>query len=93
MSETESARVAPTGTWALPLVALAPLAAVGILADRASAPWNALSWVLWTLSALAVAVEWAVALGRGTRGPVPWGMCALVHAVLAWQLIALVKQG
>ncbi|RCH64584.1 hypothetical protein DT019_32330 [Streptomyces sp. SDr-06] len=92
MNETKSPRAA-TGTWALPLLALAPLAAIGVLADQTSTLWNAISWVLWALSALSVAVEWATVLRRGMRRSAQWGMCILVHAVMAWQLIALLNQG
>ncbi|MFG3285340.1 hypothetical protein [Streptomyces sp. NPDC048111] len=88
MNDTKTPRTA-TGTWALPLLALAPLAAVGVLTDRTAGPWSAISWVLWALSALLVAVEWTVVLRRGPRRGAQWGPCILVHAVLAWQLTAL----
>ncbi|WP_406508160.1 hypothetical protein [Streptomyces sp. NBC_00212] len=92
MNDTKSPRAATTATWALPLLALAPLAAIGILADRTSTLWNSISWVLWALSVILVAVEWTAVLRSGTRRSAQWGMCILVHAVLAWQLIALLMQ-
>ncbi|MFD9824192.1 hypothetical protein [Streptomyces violascens] len=92
MNDTKSPRAATTGTWALPLLALAPLAAIGILTDRAATLWNSLSWVLWALSVILVAVEWALVLRRGARRSAQWGMCILVHAILAWQLIALLTR-
>ncbi|MET9362050.1 hypothetical protein ABZX93_14155 [Streptomyces sp. NPDC006632] len=89
MSDTAPARAAARVTWTLPLLALAPLAAIGVLADRTSGGWNGISWALWTLSLLLVAVEWTAVLRRGTHRSTRWGMCGVVHAVLAWQLIAL----
>ncbi|GGY29240.1 hypothetical protein [Streptomyces xanthochromogenes] len=92
MNDVKTPRNAARGTWALPLVALAPLAAIGILTERTSTAWNVVSWVLWALSVVLVAVEWAAVLRHRTRQPAQWGMCVLVHAVLAWQLIALLRQ-
>ncbi|MFE9402014.1 hypothetical protein ACFYNY_09580 [Streptomyces sp. NPDC006530] len=88
MNDTKSPRA--QGAWALPLLALAPLAVIGILADRTAPLWSSLSWGLWALSAVLVAVEWVWVLRRSTRRSAHWGMCILVHAILVWQLIALV---
>ncbi|WP_406402096.1 hypothetical protein OH805_23360 [Streptomyces sp. NBC_00879] len=91
MTDTKSPRTATEGAWALPLMVLVPLAAIRLLAEP-STPWLAISWVLCALSALLVAAGWATVFRRGTRGSAAWGTCILVHAVLAWQLIALVGQ-
>ncbi|WP_328312268.1 hypothetical protein OG432_19695 [Streptomyces sp. NBC_00442] len=92
MSDTASARAAARVTWALPLLALAPLAVIGVLADRTSGGWSGISWALLTLSFLLAAFEWTAVLRHGTRRSARWGMCILVHAVLAWQLIALLMR-
>ncbi|MEU3501736.1 hypothetical protein ABZ726_13480 [Streptomyces hundungensis] len=89
MNDTKSPRATAPGAWTLPLLALAPLAVIGILADRTSSLWSSLSWVLWALSVVLVAAEWAWVFRQAARRPAHWGMCILVHAVLAWQLIAL----
>ncbi|MDQ0945966.1 hypothetical protein [Streptomyces sp. V1I1] len=91
MTDTKTTRTATEGTWALPLVVLAPLALVRLLTEP-STLWLALSWILWTVSALLIAAGWTTVLRNGTRGNAAWGMCVLVHAVLAWQLIALVGE-
>lgn len=90
MTETDSPRTATEGTWALPLLALTPLAAIGLLTEP-STPWLTLSWILFALAALLAAVGWVAAMRHGTRGPSAWGTCILAHAVLAWQLITLVR--
>ncbi|MFF3978399.1 hypothetical protein ACWGNF_20540 [Streptomyces sp. NPDC055808] len=92
MNDVKTPRTAARAMWALPLVALAPLATIGILTEEPSPGWTVVSWVLWALSAVLVAAEWAVVIRRGTREPAQWAMCVLVHAVLAWQLIALLQQ-
>ncbi len=91
MTDTKPPRTATEGTWALPLLTLAPLAAIRLLTEL-STPWLVISWILFAVSALLVATGWATVFRRGTRTPGAWGMCILVHAVLVWQLIALVRR-
>ncbi|WP_447038344.1 hypothetical protein [Streptomyces sp. DSM 118878] len=91
MTDTTSPRAATEGTWALPLLALAPLAAIKLLADS-STPWLTICWGLFSLSIVLVAVGWATVFRRGKHGPAAWGTCILVHAVLTWQFISLVRQ-
>lgn len=88
MTNTASSRTATEGTWVLPLLTLAPLAAIRFLTEL-STPWLAISWILCAMSVILVSAGWVTAFRHGTRGPGAWGMCVLVHAVLAWQLIAL----
>ncbi|MEU6082764.1 hypothetical protein [Streptomyces sp. NPDC047108] len=90
MTDTSISRTATQGTWALPLLALAPLAAIRLLTEL-STPWLAISWVFCILSVLLVAAAWTTVFRHGSRGIGTWGTCILVHAVLAWQLIALVR--
>ncbi|MCX5381851.1 hypothetical protein [Streptomyces sp. NBC_00083] len=92
MNDTESSRATAQGAWALPLLALAPLAAIGILGDRASTLWSSVSWVLWAVAVILVAVEWTLVRRRGMHRSTRWGMCILVHAILAWQLAALLMR-
>ncbi|MFJ4006363.1 hypothetical protein ACIPWL_23335 [Streptomyces sp. NPDC090023] len=89
MTDTKSPRLATEGTWVLPLLALAPLAVLGLLTEH-SQPWLAISWGLFALSALLMAAGWASVFRHGTRGTAAWGTCFLAHAVSAWQLISLV---
>lgn len=91
MTNTTSSRTATEGTWALPLLMLAPLAAIRFLTEL-STPWLTVSWILCATSVILASVGWVTAFQHGTRGPGAWGMCVLVHAVLAWQLIALARQ-
>lgn len=91
MTNATSSRTATEGTWVLPLLTLAPLAAIRLLAEP-STPWLAISWSLCAISVILVSVGWVTAFRHGTRSPGAWGMCVLVHAVLAWQLIALARQ-
>lgn len=91
MTHTASSRTATEGTWALPLLTLAPLAAIRILTEP-STPWLAISWILCALSVILVSAGWVTTFRHGTRNLGAWGMCVLVHAVLAWQLIALVRR-
>ncbi|MER7666797.1 hypothetical protein [Streptomyces sp. NPDC096193] len=91
MTDTTTTRTATEGTWALPLAVLAPLALVRLLTEPTT-PWLVLSWILWSVSALLIAAGWTTVLRKGTRGNAAWGMCAVVHAVLAWQLISLVGE-
>lgn len=91
MTDTKSPRPATGGSWALPLLALAPLAAIRFLAEP-STPWLTISWGLCVLSVLLVTAGWVTVFRHGERGSATWGPCILVHAVLAWQLTALVRQ-
>lgn len=90
MPDTSTPRTATEGTWALPLLALAPVAAIRLLVEP-STPWMVISWVLLSVSALLVAVGWVTVFRHGVRTPGVWSMCILAHAVLAWQLIALMR--
>lgn len=90
MPDTSTPRTATEGTWVLPLLALAPLAAIRLLTEP-STPWLVISWVLFSASALMVAVGWVTVFRCGTRSPGVWGMCVIVHTVLVWQLIALMR--
>lgn len=91
MTDTKSLHTATEGTWALPLLVLAPLAAIRLLAEP-STSWLTISWGLFALSVLLVAIGWATVFRRGTHGSAAWGTCILVHVVLVWQLISLVRQ-
>lgn len=92
MTDTRNVQKAATeGTWALPLLTLAPLAALRLFTDL-STPWFAVSWGLVALTVLLMAAGWATVHRHGTRGRAAWGTCLLVHAVLVWQLIALVRE-
>ena len=91
MTDIKSPRTATEGTWALPLLVLAPLTAIRLLVEP-STPWLTISWGLFALSLLLVAIGWATVLRRGARGSAVWGTCILVHVVLVWQLISLVRQ-
>ncbi|MGR8008781.1 hypothetical protein [Streptomyces hypolithicus] len=95
MTDTKSPRADTEGTWALPLLTLAPLAVIRLLTEL-STPWLVISWILCAVSAVMVAAGWATVFGHGARASGAlsgvWGMCILAHAVLVWQLIALVRQ-
>ncbi|MHC0432383.1 hypothetical protein ACX6XY_19690 [Streptomyces sp. O3] len=91
MTDTKSPGAATEGTWALPLLVLAPVALIRFLAEP-SALWGAVSWGLLALSALLVGIGWMAVFRRGVQGSAGWGTCILVHAVLAWQLIALLGE-
>ncbi|MFD9411076.1 hypothetical protein ACFWBN_29190 [Streptomyces sp. NPDC059989] len=87
---TPPPRGAGEATWALPLLALAPSAALGLFAERAT-PWLAVSWVCCALSALLLVAGWTTVVRHGMRGPAAWGTCVLAHAVLVTQLISLLR--
>ncbi|MEV3932900.1 hypothetical protein [Streptomyces sp. NPDC049944] len=91
MTDTTSPRTATEGTWALPLLALAPLALIGLLTDL-STPWLVISWVLCAAVVLLMGAGWVTVFRHGMHGSGAWGMCVLVHAVLVWQLITLTRQ-
>ncbi|MFD6890435.1 hypothetical protein [Streptomyces sp. NPDC059957] len=92
MTDTKDVQKAATeGTWSLPLLLLAPVAALRIFTDL-SAPWFAISWGLVALAVILMAAGWVTVYRNGTRGRAAWGACLLVHAVLVWQLIALVRE-
>jgi hypothetical protein len=91
MSDTKHPRTATEGTWALPLLALAPLTAISLLANT-DGLWLTLSWVLFAVSVLLVANGWATVIRHGTRGSAAWGACIVVHAALIWRLISLVQR-
>lgn len=93
MTDTKSAvrtRAVGESTWSLPLLALAPAAAISQFTDR-STPWLVISWVCCALSAVLLAAGWAAVSRHGMRGPGSWVMCILAHAVLAAQLIWLIR--
>ncbi|MFB6614747.1 hypothetical protein ACIGFK_36380 [Streptomyces sp. NPDC085524] len=90
MTETKSARSAGEGTWVLPLLALAPAAAVRYLTEP-STPGLAISWVFCALSAIFLAAGWVTVFRHGMRGPSAWVTCVLAHAVLAVQVMWLVR--
>lgn len=92
MAETDhTSKAATEATWALPLLALAPLAALRVITDL-STLWLALSWALVTLTVLLLAAGWLTVHLHGTRGRAAWWTCVLAHSVFAWQLTALVLQ-
>ncbi|MEJ1200650.1 MULTISPECIES: hypothetical protein [unclassified Streptomyces] len=91
MTDTMSPRAATEGTWALPLLALAPLALVRLLTEP-STPWLAASWGLLALSAVLMAVGWSAVLRHGTRTGGAWATCLLVHGAFVWNVIVLVCQ-
>jgi hypothetical protein len=92
MIDTEDVQKAATeGTWSLPLLPLAPLAALRLLTDL-STPWLAVSWCLIAAAVLLMAAGWGMVYRHGARGRAVWGMCLLVHTVLVWNLIALVRE-
>ncbi|MER6721025.1 hypothetical protein [Streptomyces halstedii] len=90
MTVTTSPRTATEGTWALPLLTLAPLAAITLLTEL-STPWLVTFWILCAAAALLVMAGWISVFRHGMRGASAWGMCILVHAVWAWQLITVVR--
>lgn len=77
-------------TWALPLLPLAPVAAINQFTDR-STPWLVISWVCCALSAVLVAAGWSAVSRHGMRTAGSWVMCILAHAVLVVQLIRLIQ--
>ncbi|KRD18962.1 hypothetical protein ASE41_19510 [Streptomyces sp. Root264] len=91
MTDTVSPRAATEGTWALPLLALAPLTAIRLLADP-SAPWPIISWGIFALAVSLVAIGWAAVFRHGMGRPAARGTCILVHVVLVWHFISLVQQ-
>ncbi len=92
MTDTRDVQEAATeSTWSLPLLVLAPLAALRLFTDL-STPWFAVSWGLIALAVLFMAVGWVTVYRYGTRGRAAWGTCLLVHVVLVWQLIALMRE-
>ena len=91
MTDTMSPRAATEGTWALPLLALAPVALVRLFTES-STPWLAASWVLLALSAVLMAVGWSTVLRHGTRTGGTWATCLLAHGAFVWNAIALVRQ-
>ncbi|WP_055531681.1 hypothetical protein [Streptomyces graminilatus] len=91
MTGTKPLQAATEGTWALPLLALAPLTAIRLLAAP-STPWLTISWAIFALAVLLVAIGWTTVFRRGMREFAAWVTCVLVHAVLAWQFISLVQE-
>jgi hypothetical protein len=91
MTDITSSRAATEGTWALPLLVLAPLALVRLLTES-STPWLTASWVLLALSFALVAAGWATVLRHGTRTGGAWTTCLLAHGALVWNVIALMRQ-
>ncbi|MGR4884630.1 hypothetical protein ACIPUC_35200 [Streptomyces sp. LARHCF249] len=92
MTDTNStARTRASGgsTWALPLLALAPAAAINQFTDR-STPWLVISWVCCALSAVLLAAGWSTVFRHGMRGIGSWVMCILAHAVLVAQAMRLI---
>ncbi|MGC5346976.1 hypothetical protein PZB75_29965 [Streptomyces sp. AM 4-1-1] len=90
MTVATSPRAATEGTWALPLLTLVPLAVITLLTEL-STPWLVISWILCAVAALFIVVGWVSVFRHGMRGAGAWGMCILVHAVWAWQLITVVR--
>ncbi|MGW0750023.1 hypothetical protein [Streptomyces sp. NPDC002587] len=92
MTDTKSARPRAAGesTWALPLLALAPAAAIRQFTDH-STPWLVISWVCCGLSAVLLAVGWSTVIRHGMRGPFSWAACILAHTVFAVQLTWLIR--
>ncbi|PZT71700.1 hypothetical protein DNK56_33450 [Streptomyces sp. AC1-42W] len=90
VTSTASPSTTTEATWALPLLVLAPLAAINLLTEP-STPWLVISWTLWAVAALLVAVGWISVIRHGMRGAGAWGTCALVHAAGAWQLVAVLR--
>ncbi|MEU9253908.1 hypothetical protein AB0D66_18880 [Streptomyces sp. NPDC048270] len=93
MTDTKSTartRAAGGGTWALPLLALAPAAAIDKFTDHAT-PWLVISWVCCALAAVLLAAGWSTVFRNGMRNAGSWATCILAHAVLAIQLIWLVR--
>ncbi|WP_328299843.1 hypothetical protein OG389_20060 [Streptomyces sp. NBC_00435] len=76
--------------WALPLLALAPAAAIRQFTDH-STPWLAISWAFCALSAALLAAGWVTTLRHGVRSGGAWIMCTLSHVVLAAHIIRLVR--
>ncbi|GAU69468.1 hypothetical protein SSP35_12_01160 [Streptomyces sp. NBRC 110611] len=91
MTDMKPSRAATEGTWIGPLLLLAPVVAIRLLAEP-STLWKALSWGFCGLSAVLVVVGWTAVVRHGMRGLSAWISCILVHALLAWQVIALVTQ-
>ncbi|GAA2955483.1 MULTISPECIES: hypothetical protein [Streptomyces] len=91
MTDTASPRTATEGTWALPLLALVPLALIGLFTEFPT-PWLVISWVICAAVVLLAAAGWVTVFRHGMRGASAWAMCILVHAVLIWQLIVLTRQ-
>ncbi|MER7660096.1 hypothetical protein [Streptomyces sp. NPDC096193] len=91
MTDIKTTRRATESTWALPLLALAPLALLRLLTEPSTA-WLALSWALCVASALLLAAGWVALRKNGIRGNTAWGTCVLVHLIWAWQFVALIAE-
>ncbi|WP_328951358.1 hypothetical protein OG778_30400 [Streptomyces sp. NBC_00184] len=90
MSDTTHPRTATEGTWALPLLALVPIALITLLTEL-STPWLIVSWILFGAVVILVTAGWVTVFRHGMRGSSAWGMCVLVHAALVWKLISLAR--
>lgn len=92
MTDTKSARplAAGEGTWALPLLTLAPAAAIRHFTGL-STPWLVAAWVFCALAAVLAAMGWATVFRHGMRATGAWVTCILVHVVLVVQIIWLIR--
>ncbi|MFD7258464.1 hypothetical protein [Streptomyces sp. NPDC059874] len=83
-------RAAGEGTWAIPLLTLAPAIAIRHFTDL-SAPWPVIAWVFCALSAALLAAGWVTVARHGTRGRGAWFTCVLGHTALVVQALWLVR--
>ncbi|MFD8149547.1 hypothetical protein ACFV28_02160 [Streptomyces sp. NPDC059720] len=91
MTDQTASRSLGEGTWSLPLVVLAPVVAIRLLTEPAM-PWQVVCWALCAVSAVLLITGWAAVARHGMRQAAAWGTCVLAHALLAWQVIALVLE-
>lgn len=83
-------QAATEGTWAMPLLALAPAAAIRLFTGL-STPWFVMFLLFCALSAALLAAGWNAQLRHGTRGTGVWVTCVLAHLVLVIQILALFR--
>ncbi|MBL1102271.1 hypothetical protein [Streptomyces coffeae] len=84
----ESADVAAQTRWAIPLIVLIPVAAIG-LATSLSTPWRMVAWPLWGVAAALTVAGWVQVRREGGGGAAGWVSCLLLHGVLVWQAVRL----
>lgn len=91
MTVTGTGKNAATeGTWALPLLFLAPALLIRIMSDR-STPWLVAAWAVWGLATALTAAGWVSVVRGGIREAQAWSMCLLLHVVLVIQAISLAE--
>ncbi|AWZ05669.1 MULTISPECIES: hypothetical protein [unclassified Streptomyces] len=88
---TRTGTGAGEAAWTLPLLSLAPVAAIRQFTGH-SPTWLALAWAFCALSAVLLAAGWVTTIRRGPRrSPRAWVWCVLAHAIFAVQAIWLLR--